>query len=135
MQDAPDKEAILIGLAKFLDREVRPLVKDPRAAFRVLVGAHLAFTTAMESTDEDSDVAAELDRLRALTSDSSPKPESLPEKKRRILVLEERLVERIRDPETTEASLGEIREELKKTLRAKLRVNSPRFDTRAEADG
>ena len=124
MQDAPDKEAILIGLAKFLDREVRPLVKDPRAAFRVLVGAHLAFTTAMESTDEDSDVAAELDRLRALTSDSSPKPESLPEKKRRILVLEERLVERIRDPETTEASLGEIREELKKTLRAKLVKNA-----------
>ena len=27
MQDAPDREAILFGLAKFLDREVRPLVK------------------------------------------------------------------------------------------------------------
>jgi hypothetical protein len=135
MQDAPDKEAILIGLAKFLDREVRPLVKDPRAAFRVLVGAHLAFTAAMESTDEDADVAAELDRLRALTSDSSPRPESLPERKRRILVLEERLVERIRDPETSLPNLANIREELKKTLLAKLRVNSPRFDTRADIDG
>ncbi len=135
MQDAPDKEAILLALAKFLDREVRPLVTEPRASFRVLVGAHLAFTAAMESIDEDSDVDKELDRLRRVTGDTSPKPDSLPERKRRIVILEERLAARIREPSTTEAELLQIREELKKTLAAKLRVNSPRFDTRPDADG
>jgi len=134
MQDAPDKEAILLGLAKFLDREVRPLVKEPRAAFRLLVGAHLAFTAAMESSDEEADVNAELTRLRALTRDETPLPGSLVEKKRRVLVLEERLAEIIRSRETGGGELTTIREELKKSLLAKLRVNSPRFDTRATID-
>lgn len=132
MQDAPEREAILLGLAKFLDREVRPLVKDPRAAFRILVGAHLAFTAAMESTDEEADVNAELARLRALTSDTSPVPATIVEKKRRVVLLEERLGERIRSRDTDPAALVAIRDELKKTLVAKLRVNSPRFDTGAD---
>lgn len=135
MQDAPDKEAILLALAKFLDREVRPLVKEPRAAFRVLVGAHLAFTAAMESMDEDADLDAELERLRGLTKDTSPKPDSRPERKRRVVLLEERLAARIREPKTSREELAIIREALKETLLAKLRVNSPRFDTRAHLDG
>jgi len=64
MQDAPDRETILLGLAKFLEKEVRPQLKDPRLGFRALVGAHLAFTAAMESMDEDADVDAELETIR-----------------------------------------------------------------------
>lgn len=134
MQDSPDKETILLGLAKFLDREVRPLVKEPRAAFRVLVGAHLAFTSAMEASDEEADVGAELARLRALSADTSPLPETLAEKKRRVVVLEERLAQKIRSRDTSAADLATIKDELKKGLSAKLRVNSPRFDTSPTID-
>ncbi|HRG99034.1 MAG TPA: DUF6285 domain-containing protein [Polyangiaceae bacterium] len=134
MQDAPDRETILLGLAKFLEREIRPLVKDPRASFRVLVGAHLAFTAAMESMDEDADVAAELERLRALTGDSVPAPESLRDKKRRVAALEGRLCEAIRDPKTSAAELDTMRPALRASLLAKLRVNNPRFDTRADIE-
>lgn len=134
MQDAPDRETILLGLAKFLEREIRPLVKDPRASFRVLVGAHLAFTAAMESMDEDADVAAELERLRALTGDSVPAPESLRDKKRRVAALEGRLCEAIRDPKTSAAELDSMRPALRASLLAKLRVNDPRFDTRADIE-
>lgn len=134
MQDAPDRETILLGLAKFLEREIRPLVKEPRASFRVLVGAHLAFTAAMESMDEDADVAAELERLRALTGDSVPAPESLRDKKRRVAALEGRLCEAIRDPKTSAAELDSMRPALRASLLAKLRVNNPRFDTRADIE-
>lgn len=134
MQDAPDRETILLGLAKFLEREIRPLVKEPRASFRVLVGAHLAFTAAMESMDEDADVAAELERLRALTGDSVPAPESLRDKKRRVAALEGRLCEAIRDPKTPAAELDAMRPALRASLLAKLRVNNPRFDTRADIE-
>lgn len=133
MQDAPDREAILFGLAKFLDREVRPLVKgDARASFRVLVGAYLAFTCAMESADEESDVDEELARLRELTLDTSPLPTSLREKKAKVLALEERLVSIIDDPETSRDALDRMRPHLRKSLVAKLRVASPRFDTSQE---
>ena len=134
MQDAPDRETILLGLAKFLEREVRPLVKDPRASFRVLVGAHLAFTAAMESMDEDADVAAELERLRALTGDGGPAPDSLRATKRRVAAREGRLCEALRDPKTSAAELDAMRPALRASLLAKLRVNSPRFDTRADIE-
>ncbi len=134
MQDAPDRETILLGLARFLEREVRPLVKDPSASFRVLVGAHLAFTAAMESMDEDADVRAELERLRALTADTTPLPDGLAERKRRVAVLEERVCARIRDPETPPAELVAMQASLRASLMAKLRVNSPRFDLRGEID-
>jgi hypothetical protein len=133
MQDAPDREAILFGLAKFLDREVRPLVKgDARASFRVLVGAYLAFTCAMESADEEPDVDEELARLRELTLDTSPLPTSLREKKAKVLALEERLVSIIDDPQTSRDALDHMRPHLRKSLVAKLRVASPRFDTSQE---
>ena len=134
MQDAPDRETILLGLAKFLEREVRPLVKDPRTSFRVLVGAHLAFTAAMESMDEDADVRAELERLRALTFDTTPVPETLRDQKRRVALLEERLVERIREPSTAAGDLTAMKSALRASLLAKLRVNSPRFDVRDDID-
>lgn len=133
MQDAPDREAILFGLAKFLDREVRPLVKgDARASFRVLVGAYLAFTCAMESADEESDVDDELARLTELLADTSPAPTSLREKKARVLALEERLCALIDDPATPREALDRMRPALRRSLVAKLRVASPRFDTSQE---
>lgn len=134
MQDAPDRETILLGLAKFLEKEVRPQLKDPRLGFRALVGAHLAFTAAMESMDEDSDVDAELVSLRELVRDLSPVPTTLREKKRAIVQLEARLADLVRDRSTSPAELETIRVALKATLLRKLRVNAPRFDTRADLE-
>ncbi len=133
MQDAPDKETLLLGVARFLDRELRPQIKDPRLAFRVLVAAHLALTAAMESSDEEADVDAELSRLGRLLGHTGPAG-SLRAKKATARALEAELVEKIQDPGTGPGELRAIAASLQETLRAKLRVNNPRFDTRPDIE-
>ena len=133
MQDAPDKETILLGLARFLEREIRPQLKDPRLAFRALVAAHLAMTAAMESSDEEADVDAELARLSSLLGHGSEEA-SLRARKAAARALEAELVEKIKDPGTGPEELSRMSASLKETLRARLRVNNPRFDTRSNID-
>lgn len=109
-------------------------MKDPRASFRVLVGAHLAFTAAMESIDRGRRRrGGARASARALTGDGVPAPDSLRDKKRRA-ALEGRLCEAIRNPKTSAAELDAMHPALRASLLAKLRVNSPRFDTRADIE-
>ena len=41
MYEQPDKEALLSAIATFLMNELRPVIRDPRLAFRVLIAANL----------------------------------------------------------------------------------------------
>ena len=66
MQNRPDKTDLLEAVARFLERDVKPAIKDPSLAFRVLIAANLAAVVAGELRVEDAATGAELDRLRAL---------------------------------------------------------------------
>jgi hypothetical protein len=120
MQDPPEKEVLLFAIARFLEQDVRPLVKDPRLNFRVLIATHLAATVANECRTGAADEAAALARLRAIYADAGDTP---------YRVLEARLAHDIRDDALDPAKLDAAKAHVKETLRAKLAVNSPRFDT------
>jgi hypothetical protein len=124
MQDPPEKEMLLGAVARFLAEEVRPLVSDARVNFRVLIAAHLAMTVASECRDGAAHDAAEFARLRAIYPDAGSA--SLAELNARLA------------GDVKSGALGAddalVREHVKKTLLAKLAVNSPRFDTRAEIE-
>ena len=123
MQDPPDKEVLLFAIARFLEEEVRPVVKDPRLNFRVLIATHLAATVANECRTGAHDETEALARLRALYGVDAPYRE-----------LEARLAKDIREGTFDGAKRELVEEHVKKTLLAKLAVNSPRFDTQQEIE-
>jgi Domain of unknown function (DUF6285) len=124
MQDPPEKEALLFAIARFLEEDVRPLVKDPRVNFRILIATHLAATVASECRTGAADEAAALARLRAIYTDS---PEAS------FRALEARLAADIRAAKIAGRDAAVVAH-VKATLLAKLAVNSPRFDTRTEIE-
>ena len=69
MQNRPDKSALLEAVARFLEREIKPLVKDPSLSFRLLIAANLCQLVSAEIQIEDPATDAELDRLAALLPD------------------------------------------------------------------
>ncbi len=123
MQDPPEKEALLFAIARFLEEDVRPQIKDARLNFRVLIATHLAATVANECRSGAADEAAAVARMRAIYTNA---PDAT------FRDLEARLAKDLRagnlagDPKVTQ--------HVKATLLAKLAVNSPRFDTRAEIE-
>ena len=42
MQNRPSKTDLLEAVARFLERDVKPAIKDPSLSFRVLIAANLA---------------------------------------------------------------------------------------------
>ncbi len=129
MQDPPEKEALLFAIARFLEEDVRPLVKDPRVNFRLLIATHLAATVASECRTGAAHEAAALARLRAIYTDAENVP---------YRTLEARLASDIRQGDLRQGALAgredAVRAHVKATLLAKLAVNSPRFDTRTEIE-
>ncbi len=124
MQDPPEKEALLVAIARFLEEDVRPLVTDARVNFRILIAMHLAMTVANECRAGGADEAAALARLRALYPDAGAAP---------YRALEARLAFDLRAG-AIEGRADAAHAHVKATLLAKLAVNSPRFDTRAEIE-
>lgn len=131
MQDSPEKEIVLGALARFLDKDVRPHIADPRLSFRVLVAAHLVQVVALECAAEDGQDGAELMRLRELMADDGPAPAALDRaaRGRMIASYNRRLAEEIRSGEIDDARRARIQAHLFATLTDKLAVNNIRFDT------
>jgi Domain of unknown function (DUF6285) len=134
MQDRPDKEALLGAIARFLERDLRPVLKDPGLSFRALIAAHLASTVAGDLRAEDEIEAAQLGRLRALLPDvagapaeggapAAPAPRE--ERKRLNTELARRIRERGLGPEQKQQVFAHVMQ----ALREDLAVYSPRFDT------
>ena len=124
MQDAPDKEALLFAIARFLEEDVRPQIKDARLNFRVLVATHLAATVANECRTGAQLEAEAAARLHAIYTDAPAAT---------YRELEARLATDLR----AGALAGKddlVQSHVKATLLAKLAVNSPRFDTRTEIE-
>ena len=125
MQEKPDKLELLSAIAEFLMAEVKPVIKDARLSFRVLIAANLAQIVANELRGEAGHEAAERERLRALLPDVAPES---------LRALEVELSARLRDGRIAGDALDRAREALRETLRDQLSVNNPFFDTRAEIE-
>lgn len=140
MQDAPDKGALLGGVAMFLMGQVEPALKaagQRGLAFRARIAAHLISTVYREIIHEGEHDAAEWGRLtellgalpEAYRGDSSDPgaaglTEALPEANARLACA-------LRDDD---APIDEAatRAALMATLRDRLMVVQPRFDTRID---
>ncbi len=134
MQTRPDKTELLKAVARFLEKEVRPAIKDPSLSFRVLIAANLASVVAAEMSVEDMAVHAELERLEALMPDLKidiQKALSSQEGRKDALERYNReLCTRIKtlhfkDAETSEA----VWDHVMTTLRGELLTSSAGFDT------
>jgi hypothetical protein len=131
MQERPNKLALLMAIGRFLMEEVRPALSDPRLAFRALIAANLASVVASELGSDDAHVTAELERLRGLFPDG-PVAAALPDFDARRAALADantRFAAWLRDGAATDDELARAAEALRQTLREKLSVDNPRFDT------
>lgn len=136
MQDAPDKNTLLAGVAMFLAGQVEPALKSPGAhkglAFRSRIAAHLVATVGRELAFEDTHDAAELTRLRALTGRADRDGAALVGEARRAEITRLRAVLagqlRSDDPIDEAATRAAVMQQ----LREQLQVVQPRFDTTIE---
>jgi hypothetical protein len=135
MQDKPDKQMLLQAISEFLLTEVKPAITESRLSFRVLIAANLAQVVAKELVEGDGQEARELERLRVLLSDVAGEPAvDRPAIQRQVLQLNGELARRLRAGSLAGAQLDETRRHLLTTLREKLSVNNPFFDTRPDVD-
>jgi hypothetical protein len=138
MQNRPDKADLLEAIARFLEREVKPAIKDSALGFRVLVAANLAAVVAGEIQTEDAAGAAELERLAAILPDVEvdlAAARTTREGRRTALDRYNReLCARIREGRLAEERHRQAWDHVVLTLRGELMTSSPRFDTSADIE-
>jgi hypothetical protein len=129
MQERPDKNALLMAIARFLLEDARPALSDPRLSFRALIAAHLANVVASELRSDEDFLRRELERLRAIFPDAPDPGASLAARHALVAELDRRLAARLREGSASEAELASIAAALRESLREKLAIENPRFDT------
>jgi hypothetical protein len=137
MQERPNKLVLLSAIARFLVEDARPALSDPRLAFRALIAANLASIVASELSTDVEATRTELARLRALFPDAPPAGESLDgerDQRDQVLALTARLARRLREESPGEDEVARIAAALRESLREKLAVDNPRFDTSPEIE-
>jgi hypothetical protein len=130
MQERPNKLVLLSAIARFLVEEARPALADARLSFRALIAAHLATVVAAELASDDESLTRELARLLPLFPDAA-NPDDSPAARRALVAdLNARLAARLRDEGTlAPAERAAIAAALHESLREKLAIENPRFDT------
>lgn len=134
MQDLPDTPTLLDALARFLLEQVAPAVDAKGLKYRVKVAAHLAATVAREVRLEGANDGAELQRLRALFEVDGPLPPDDEARRGEIGRLEDRLADALRDGRLGGREAEFARGHLMQTLRERLAVVQPGFDTRLDVE-
>jgi hypothetical protein len=138
MQDRPNKLVLLTAIARFLNEEARPALGDPRLAFRALIAANLASIVASEMMTDDEHLVGELTRLRAIvarlrdtlpSAESEPIPARTDERREQVAQLNARVAELLRTDAASSDDVVRITAHLRQTLKDKLSVDNPRFDT------
>jgi hypothetical protein len=129
MQERPNKLVLLTAISRFLVEEARPALSDPRLSFRALIAAHLASVVASELASDEDFVTRELARLLSLFPDTKAPGPSLDVRRSLIADLNQRLAVHLREGAPSPAELGRISEALRESLREKLSIDNPRFDT------
>jgi Domain of unknown function (DUF6285) len=134
MQERPNKLALLAAIARFLVEDVRPALSDPRLNFRALIAAHLASVVAAELTSDEESVGRDLARLRRFFPESAASPapgDALSARRALVADLNARLATELREgtPAREPGELAAIAAALRESLREKLAIENPRFDT------
>lgn len=124
MQDRPDAKALLEGVARFLERDLDGAVADRALSFRLKVAAHLVATVARELALDPAQESSERERLRVLLGSAETD----------VAALERELAFRIRAGEVPGGDERALRRALLVTLRDRLAVVQPRFDTRLDVE-
>jgi hypothetical protein len=136
MQNRPDRVSLLLAIARFLEKDVRPaLARETGLAFRALVAANLAAIVAGETAFEDALLDGELGRLRALLPDVPMDESALVRaagKREAILRLNRELAARIRARSVSREARFALLPHLQTTLKDELAITNPRFDTTAD---
>jgi uncharacterized protein DUF6285 len=133
MQQRPDKTELLAAVARFLEKEVKPAIKDPALAFRVLIAASLTGIVAGELQTEDAATAVELGRLARLLPEAAAsvgleqKLATREGRKEALVALNRALCDRIRSVDFVKDP--QVWSHVTLTLRGELFTSSPRFDT------
>jgi hypothetical protein len=133
MQERPNKSALLMSIARFLLEEARPALTDPRLNFRALIAANLAGIVANELATDDEHITRELERLRPVVPDvgAGPTPDL---RREALLEANARLARWLREGEPTETDIARVAGVLRETLKDKLSVDNPRFDTSLDVE-
>jgi hypothetical protein len=127
MQERPNKLVLLNAISRFLVEEVRPALTDPRLNFRALIAAHLASVVASELSSDEESVTRELARLGRIFPDAAPPPTgSLDARRAYAAELNARLATELREGTRPAAEIANL---LRESLREKLAIENPRFDT------
>jgi hypothetical protein len=135
MQDRPNKLVLLTAIARFLNEEARPALTDPRLGFRALIAANLASIVASELVTDEDHAADELLRLRAIFGvTGSPLPARPRDRHAEASEWNARLAKLLQSGAPTDAELEKIRAHVLQTLRDKLSVDNPRFETSMEIE-
>ena len=132
MQDRPDKATLMDAVAEFLTEEVRPYIDDRALSFRVLIAANLAGIVAREIRTGEANDAAQLLRLRRLLPDVDIRAVVQDEKggkKAALEMLNSELTVRLRAGQFDERQREQVWGHVTETLKEKLAVLNPRFDT------
>jgi hypothetical protein len=122
MQDRPDTPTLLEAVARFLEQQVRPEIKDPALSFRLLIAANLCRIGAEERRQHEAFESAELERLSAVLG-AAPEGDGPREQ---IRSGNRALAARIRT--MSPADLDAARAHIRATLSEALSIVSPRFD-------
>jgi hypothetical protein len=138
MQNHPDLAEVLTAVGRFLEREVRPALKekDSGLAFRALIASHLCQLSSAELGFEEAQDRAELEGLSLLypSAEEARSAQDAPRSRRKAVLgaLNQRLAEEIRgglsDPQRSE----QLARHLQQTLRTRLMTINPRFDSAAD---
>lgn len=126
MQYRPTQEELLLAVADFIDRDVRPELADRALAFRCLIAANLTRMAVLERRMEEWHDGIELDGMRALLDGLPSAPPPTKDARRDLLQeLNDQLARAIREGDL---ELSDVEGHLRIVLKGRLAVTNPRFD-------
>lgn len=135
MLTTPTKETVLLSIARFLEREVRPHISDAKTNYHLLVSTALLVSTTSELAFEDEHLKAEFTRLEnALGSSdagSNVESQSAAHLRAAIAKLEAAAITRVREDESFASA---IIPHVKQTLLAEISTQNPRFSFDADIE-
>ena len=135
MNDRPSAVELIAAVRRHLEKEVLPVVAEPRLRFQTLVAANVLLMVEREMALAESQLEAEWKRLNVLEETRAVLPPGLEAGRQAIAARRRALCERIRRGELDEgAAQRALLQYLRQTVEDKLRVANPRFLARASGE-
>lgn len=135
MLTTPTKETILLSIARFLERDVRPHIKDAKTNYHLLVSMALLVSSTSELAFEDEHLRAEISRLsRVLGEEAHLANGSANALRQEASRLEAKAIEFAKSA-PNEAMTSALFAHVKATLQAEISTQNPRFTFDANIEG